>query len=235
MSTIQSIIQEISQLANPSIAQHSTRFFKSGPGEYGEGDCFLGIRVPIIRQQVKRYRGLTLDEVLSLLKNQYHEIRLFAVLMMVDLFERGNEQCRSRVYTAYLNHTKWVNNWDLVDSSAHKIVGAFLESRSRKPLYKLAKSRLMWDKRISIISCYWFIKQKDFTDTLLLSKLLLNDAHDLIHKAVGWMLREVGNRDWQIEDSFLQTNYQNMPRTMLRYSIEKFPQLRKSDYMKGRV
>lgn len=235
MPTTKQIINQIKKLANPEIASHSQRFFKTGPGEYGEGDRFLGIRVPIIRQQVKKYRGLTLEQSLELLKNEFHEIRLFAVLMLVDLFERSDETHRRKVYQEYLNHSNWVNNWDLVDSSAHKIVGAYLSDKSRAPLYLLADSDLLWDKRIAMIACYRLIKQGDFKDTVKLAKIFLTETHDLMHKAVGWMLREVGNRNFEVEDQFLAKYYKNMPRTMLRYAIEKFPKDRKKGYVKGQI
>ena len=235
MSGTSLVLREIKKLANPEIAKHSQRFFKTGPGEYGEGDRFLGIRVPVIRQQVKNFHGLALQKVLELLKSEFHEIRLFAVLMLVDLFERGDETSRSKIYRQYLKHTKWINNWDLVDSSAHKIVGAYLADKPRKPLYQLAASELLWDKRIAMIACYCLIKQDDFEDTLKLAKLFLNERHDLMHKAVGWMLRELGNRNFEVEDGFLLKYYQKMPRTMLRYAIEKFPKDRKRDYMKGLI
>lgn len=235
MPSVQQVIKQIKLLANDQIAQHSARFFKTGPGEYGEGDKFLGIRVPIIRQQVKKFRGLALSEILDILTNPYHEIRLFAVLLLVDLFERGDDSTQTCVYHAYLENTERLNNWDLVDSSAHKIVGAYLLNRSRDPLYVLAKSDLLWDKRIAMIACYHLIKKDDYKDTLMLSALFLNETHDLMHKAVGWMLREVGNRNFETENTFLREHYQKMPRTALRYALEKFPKDLKTAYMKGTI
>lgn len=235
MPTTKLVINQIRKLANPEIATHSQRFFKTGPGEYGEGDQFLGIRVPVIRRQVKKFRGLTLEQTLEMLKNEFHEIRLFAVLMLVDLFERGDESRRGKIYSEYLNHSEWVNNWDLVDSSAHKIVGAYLSDKSRAPLYQLADSDLLWNKRIAMIACYRLIKLDDFEDTTELAKFFLSETHDLMHKAVGWMLREIGNRNFEFEDQFLAKHYKKMPRTMLRYAIEKFPNDRKKAYMKGQI
>ncbi len=231
-NTPASIKNHLKSLANPDIARHSAGFFKTGKGEYGEGDQFLGIRVPIIRQQVKKYRGLSLDQCLDLVKDPYHEIRLFAVLALVDLFERGDREQKSAVYRAYLTHTRWINNWDLVDSSCHKIVGAYLFDKDRQPLYQLANSASLWEKRIAMISCYYLIKRDDFSDALRLAEQFLSETHDLMHKAVGWMLRELGKRDFQLEDRFLEKHYRQMPRTMLRYAIERFPKERKAELMK---
>jgi 3-methyladenine DNA glycosylase AlkD len=220
-------------LGDPHIAEHSGRFFKTGKGEYGEGDKFLGIRVPVIRQQVKKFKGLSLEDTLRFLRSDYHEERLFALLMLVYKFQRGDEQQRKKIYQVYLGHTDRINNWDLVDSSAHLIVGAYLENRSRSKLYQLAKSKDLWRRRIALMSTFYFIKQSDFDDALAVSKLLLSDDHDLIHKAVGWMLREVGNRDGPLERTFLETRYKTMPRTMLRYAIEKFPEAERKRYLNG--
>ena len=224
---------EFRKLGDPAIAEHSARFFKTGKGEYGEGDRFLGIRVPIVRQAVKRYRDTRVQSVLSLLKSTYHEERLLAVLMLVDRFERGDENSQRKVYDAYLANTRYLNNWDIVDGSAHKIVGPWLRARSRRVLYRLAKSKSLWERRIAIMSTYDFIRQHDFVDSLAIAELLLGDDHDLIHKASGWMLREVGNRDRKIEDAFLQKHYQAMPRTMLRYAIEKYPERCRKAYLNG--
>lgn len=222
-------------LGDKDVARKSKRFFKSGSGDYGEGDKFIGIRVPIVRAQVKHFRTLTLVEVLKLLNSSYHEERLCAVFMLVDQYARGDQTKREEIYDAYLNNATQVNNWDLVDSSAHKIVGPWLEKRSRKPLYELAQSTNLWERRIAIMSTYHFIRLKDFEDTLTIADILLNDEHDLIHKAVGWMLREVGNRDRQQEVDFLQSRYKGMPRTMLRYAIEKFPAAERKQYLSGQV
>lgn len=220
-------------LANSAIAEHSQRFFKTGPGEYGEGDQFLGIRVPILRAESRRFSQMPLEQVLTLLKTAFHEERLFALLLLVRGFERGSLETRKIIYEAYLGNTSYINNWDLVDCSAHKIVGEYLRGKSRKPLYTLARSGNLWERRIAVIATLRFIKNDDYVDTLKISKLLLNDDEDLIHKAVGWMLREVGNRDRSVEESFLREHYHEMPRTMLRYAIEKFPQAQRQQYMKG--
>ena len=222
-------------LADPAIAEHSQRFFKTGKGDYGEGDQFLGIRVPVLRKQVKHYKDITLKEISRLLKSPYHEERLFALLLLVNKFAKGNKQERGSVYELYLKQRKQINNWDLVDSSACYIVGAYLEDKDRQPLYELLKSNSLWERRIAIMSTFHFIRKNDFEDTLKISRALLNDKEDLIHKAVGWMLREIGKRDRSIEDLFLQKHYKEMPRTMLRYAIEKHPEKERQRYLKGLI
>lgn len=222
-------------LGDPAIAAHSQRFFKTGPGEYGEGDRFLGIRVPVIRAQVRRYRDLSMGETLRLLVSPYHEVRMFSLLLLVMKFNRGEEQERGAIYQAYLGHTAFINNWDLVDCSAHPILGGYLDARDRKPLYALADSESIWERRMAIMACLHFIRQDVFTDALKLSERLLNDEEDLIHKAVGWMLREIGKRDLTAEQMFLKTHYRQMPRTMLRYAIERFPEEERGRYLKGEV
>lgn len=222
-------------LANPEIAAHSQRFFKTGKGEYGEGDRFLGIRVPQLRKQARLFRGLPLAQTRRLLQSRFHEERLCALLILVDQFRRGPEDQRARIYNLYLNNTRFVNNWDLVDSSAHHIIGPYLEDRDRQLLYELADSMSLWERRIAIMSTFHFIKLNQFDDTLKLSQRLLRDEQDLIHKAVGWMLREVGNRKPTAAKSFLKTHYRDMPRTMLRYAIEKFPETERKRYLEGKI
>ncbi len=229
------IRKELRALGDADIARHSQRFFRTGKGEYGEGDRFLGIRVPVIRRLVARHKDAQLRTVESFLKSPWHEERLFAVLSLVDRFKKGNDETRRRIFDLYLANLDRVNNWDLVDSSAHLIVGPWLEGRSRKRLYRMARSRHLWTRRVSIMSTYHFIRLNDFEDTLAIAELLLHDNHDLIHKAVGWMLREVGNRDRAIEEVFLQRQYEEMPRTMLRYAIEKFPERRRKAYLHGEI
>jgi len=174
---------------------------KIGPGEYGEGDIFLGIRVPVTRKVARKFRGLPFTQVLELLKSKYHEERLLALFMLVALFKKGNDKERKNIYDAYLDNTDTINNWDLVDGSAHQIVGGYLFERDRRPLYELAKSKSLWERRISIITTYHFIRKSDFADTLKLSEILLPDKEDLIHKAVGWMLREIGKLDLEVAPS----------------------------------
>ncbi len=229
------IQEEIRPLGSPEVAEHSKRFFKTGKGEYGEGDLFLGVRVPVVRKLVRKHRDAPAKVILTLLHSRYHEERLFAVLSLVDRYQRGNPQSAKSAFETYLEHLEFVNNWDLVDCSAHKIIGPQLQDRSRKLLYKQAKSKNLWERRVAIMSTYHYIRQQDFEDTLAIADLLLTDQHDLIHKAVGWMLREVGNRDIKVEEDFLKPRYQTMPRTMLRYAIEKFSQGRRKQYLQGKI
>lgn len=219
--------------AEPHRAQKHQSFFKTGKGQYGEGDQFLGVRVPYIRKTVKKYRGLNWKDNEHLLHSPWHEERLFAILMMVDNYQKGDKATKSNLYKKYLANTAFINNWDLVDSSAPHIVGAWLNDKNRKILYDLAQSKSLWERRISILSTLHFIRKHDFSDTLKLCELLLNDNHDLIHKATGWMLREVGKRDFAKTEAFIQKHLQQMPRTMLRYAIEKFPEPLRQKYLKA--
>jgi 3-methyladenine DNA glycosylase AlkD len=229
------ITSAIKALGDPDIARHSQRFFRTGMGEYGEGDRFVGIRVPVVRQQVRRYRDASLRTLTALLKSPWHEIRLFALLSLVDRFQRGDTGQQRAVFDIYMRHLRYVNNWDLVDSSAHLIVGPWLETRSRKRLHRMATSQHLWTRRIAMMSTYHYIRGNDFTDALAIAEVLLDDDHDLIHKVVGWMLREIGNRDRRVEEDFLTSRYRHMPRTMLRYAIEKFPERRRKAYLDGRI
>jgi len=229
------ILDILHPLSDAEIAKHSQRFFKTGPGEYGEGDIFLGIRVPVLRKQIKALRQEALCDVLQLLQSPFHEARLLALLLLVDRFERGDAELKQQVFTAYLAHTEHINNWDLVDASAHKIVGAYVQDKSREVLYELAVSDSVWQRRIGIIATFWFIKDDDFKDALALALILGHDHHDLIHKAVGWVLREVGNRQRTVMEDYLIQHYATMPRTMLRYAIEKLPQSRRQEYLKGKI
>lgn len=222
-------------LADPLIAEHSQRFFKTGKREYGEGDLFLGIRVPVLRAQVKQFQKTDLAEIIKLLTSAYHEERLFALLLLVYQFSQGDEDKRKAIYQLYFENRQHINNWDLVDSSASQIVGAYLQDQDKHALFHLALSTSLWDRRIAIISTLWFIRHHQFTDTLELAKILINDQEDLIHKAVGWMLREIGKRDQEVEKEFLKDYYQKMPRTMLRYAIEKFSEQERRGYLQGDV
>jgi len=233
--TAQEIRKILRSLGDVIIAEHSQRFFKTGEGDYGAGDKFLGIRVPVLRKQVKKYKGISIKEILRLLKSSYHEERLFALLMLVEKFSKGSLGERAEIFELYLNNTRYVNNWDLVDSSASYIVGAYLEDKDKQPIYNLAKSKNLWERRISIISTFHMIKRNDFSDALAISTILKNDKEDLIHKAVGWMLREIGKRNLSVEKTFLKKHYKEMPRTMLRYAIEKLPELERKMYLKGLV
>lgn len=229
------IISYLEGLSNSEIAVHSQKYFKTGKGEYGHGDKFLGIRVPVLRKAVKLFQDVTLSEIRKLLKSEYHEVRLFALLLMVNQFTKGDVEEREQIYNLYLMHTKYINNWDLVDSSASYIVGVWLFDKDRSILYELAQSSQLWERRIAIISTAYFVKKEQFGDTLKLSRILLNDPEDLIHKAVGWMLREVGKRDPKVEEKYLKKHYKKMPRTMLRYSIEKFSNKRRQAYLKNEI
>ncbi|VAW88450.1 probable DNA alkylation repair enzyme [hydrothermal vent metagenome] len=231
----QEIISKLDELANTKIAKNSQRFFKTEKGEYGYGDKFLGIRVPVLRKIAKSCRALTTTEIKKLIKSEFHETRLLALLILVDQYSQANEDKKEIIYKLYLKHTKYINNWDLVDTSAHYIVGAWLIDKDRTILYELANSAKLWERRIAIMSTFFFIKNGEFTDTLNLSKVLIDDTEDLIHKAVGWMLREIGNRDQKEEEKYLKQHYKQMPRTMLRYSIEKFSKEHRQKYLKGRV
>lgn len=222
------------EFADPEYAIRSQRFFKTGKGEYGEGDEFLGLRVPQLRKHVKQYGELSLIEITKLLKSVYHEERLCALLLLVQKYERSKHE-KSVIYKLYLNNTKYINSWDLVDCSAYKIIGVYLEDKNRSPLYKLARSKDMWERRIAIISTLHFIKNRQFDDTLEISTKLLKDKEELIHKAVGWMLREVGNKAPKVERMFLQKHYRKMPRMMLRYAIEKFPEPERKKYLHGKI
>jgi 3-methyladenine DNA glycosylase AlkD len=229
------IIEELKALGNSEIVEHSQRFFKTGAGEYGEGDIFLGIHVPVIRKCVKEYRDVSLEDTLELLKNTFHEVRLLAVLMLVSKYSSSKTSIEQKaIYQAYMKHTELINNWDLVDSSAGQIVGAYLFSKNRKPLYRLVRSKSLLERRIGVMATFYFIKRDDFSDTLAIAELLLKDEEGLIHKAVGWMLREVGNRNLKKEESFLNKHYKDMPRTMLRYAIEKLPEKKRQAYLHGK-
>lgn len=211
------------------------RFFRTGKGEYGEGDRFLGIPVPIQRQVARKFRALPLAEIRKLLDSPFHECRLTALFILVDRFQRGGEGDRRKVVNLYLEELDRINNWDLVDSSAHKILGAWLEDKDRGILDTLAGSGIWWKQRVAVIATAHFIRQCEFDDTLRIARLLLHHDHDLIHKAVGWMLREVGNRDRARLESFLKLHYRTMPRTMLRYAIERLDEPRRRAYLEGRV
>ncbi len=233
-------VKEIKQtllrsLANRDIAEHSQRFFKTGEGQYGEGDQFLGIRVPVLRRHIKNFQQTALEDIQELLMSSFHEERLFSLLLLVHKFAKGNENEKKTIYRIYLNNTHYINNWDLVDCSAHKIVGAYLEDKDRQILYRLVQSDSLWERRIAIMSTFQFIRDNQFDDALSISKQLINDKEDLIHKAVGWMLREIGKRDIAIEEKFLKSFYKKMPRIMLRHAIEKFPEQQRKQYLEGRI
>lgn len=220
-------------LANPEKAALLQRFFKTGRGEYAEGDRFLGIMVPAVRRVAREMRQLGLEEVERLLGSPYNEERLLALLLMVRRYERATPEEQTAIYRCYLRNRRRVNNWNLVDLSAPNIVGKHLLHRSRAPLYRLGRSRSVWDRRIAVLATFWFIRERDFRDSLELARRLLTDKHDLMHKACGWMLREIGKRDQAVLERFLREHCRTMPRTMLRYAIERFPHAQRRAYLAG--
>jgi 3-methyladenine DNA glycosylase AlkD len=230
-SSLAAVRKGLRDAGNPTDAVFLQRFFKTGPGQYGEGDHFLGIRVPATRTLARRFADLPVSDIEKLLHDKWHEARLLALVLLVGRYERGDVAERQRAYRLYLANTDRINNWDLVDLSAPNIVGAHLESRSRASLDKLARSKSLWERRISIVATYWFIRRRQFDDTFRISTALLGDKHDLIHKAVGWMLREVGKRDESVLERFLDEHAKTMPRTALRYSIERMTPERRKHYM----
>lgn len=232
MSDIQ---KELRKYASSQKAKILQGFFKTGPGEYAEGDVFIGVQVPFVRQVAKKFQDVSLDEVACLLKSPIHEEREVALFIFVLQFAQSDQDKRKRIYNFYLEHTRHINNWDLVDLSAEKIVGSFLADKNKEPLYRLACSASIWERRIAILSTFHFIKNHQFKETLKIAKILICDGEDLIHKAVGWMLREVGKRDQSCEEQFLKKYYKKMPRTMLRYAIERFSSEKRKAYLKGCV
>jgi len=237
MTKLKDIIKDIGLLANKKKAQDLQRFFKTGPGEYGEGDVFLGLVAAQSKKITKKYSTLlSITETEQLLHSKIHEHRSIALGILVEKFKKAENNERKKIFGLYLKNTAWINNWNLVDLSAYKIIGAYLldKPKERQILYSLAKSDNLWEKRISIISTFTFIRENDFSDTLKIAEILLYDQHDLIHKAVGWMLREVGKKNQRKEEVFLKKHYQTIPRTTLRYAIERFsPQ--KRDFYLGRT
>jgi 3-methyladenine DNA glycosylase AlkD len=210
-------------------------FFKTGPGEYGEGDVFIGVRVPDMRRVCREAAGAPLAAMRSLLRSPVHEDRTLALLLLVQAFVNGDDERRQEIYDLYLANTRQINNWDLVDLSAGPIVGACLANRKRTPLTKLARSPSLWERRIAIVATHHFIRRGELDETFRIADLLLHDPHDLIHKAVGWMLREAGKRDAAALRAFLRDRYRGMPRTMLRYAIERFDEAERRQYLKGEV
>lgn len=234
----QKVVDDLHSLANPDKIPDYMCFFKTGRGEYGEGDKFLGIKMPDIRKVIKEYRFvLSMNDIETFLYSEYHEERMFALLYLVAQYKskKLSDAEREEIYSFYISNTKQINNWDLVDVTAPHIVGVHLLHRDRTVLYDFAHSDDLWKKRIAIISTFAFINTRQYDDTLNIADILLHDSHDLIHKAVGWAIRNVGIKDLQVELDFLKTRYQKMPRTMLRYAIEKFDEPLRLDYLKGRV
>jgi 3-methyladenine DNA glycosylase AlkD len=232
MATAADVKRELRKHADAEKAQLLARFFKTGKGEYGEGDIFLGIVVPHQRAVAKRFKELPLGEVRTLLRSPVHEYRLTALLILTYQFPHADEEGKRRIYEFYLQSTRYVNNWDLIDLSAPNIVGAYLRDKPRLVLRRLARSTSLWERRIAVLATFVFIKQGDVTEAFRIAELLLSDKHDLIHKAVGWMLREIGKRDEKALQDFLRRHAAQMPRTMLRYAVERFPEQQRRHYLK---
>ena len=229
----QQVLEALLALADPVKAGFAQRYFKTGKGQYGEGDLFLGVTVPQVRQLARQYRGLGLKGCGELLASRHNEARLLALLILVEHYRKGDEPAREQVNHLFLDKRRYVNNWNLVDSSAPFILGAHLVERDRSVLFELARSDMLWDRRIAMLAAFAFIRAGDFADALKLVKLLLADRHDLMHKACGWMLREIGKRDEAVLEKFLHRHHSAMPRTMLRYAIEKFPPQRRQAWLAG--
>jgi 3-methyladenine DNA glycosylase AlkD len=235
-STLAQLRRDIQAAANPKDAIFLQRYFRTGPGQYGEGDVFLGIRVPATRAIVRRHRDLAPAGRLTLLRSKFHEERLVALLLLVHAYQKGDEKTRARICRDYLAHSRHINNWDLVDCSAEHIVGPELgKSVSEAKLTKLARSKLLWDRRIAMLATFHWIKQEEFGPALRIAELLLEDEEDLMHKAVGWMLREIGKRDRAVLVRFLRGHCRTMPRTALRYAIEHFAEPERKRYLTGTV
>ena len=226
---------ELRKKGDPKKARLLQRFFKTGPGEYAEGDVFVGVMVPVLREISRKYQGLPFDEVLRFLRSRIHEERLLSLLILIIKYRAAGLPEKEKIYKAYLSNTAYINNWDLVDVTAKYIVGGFLKDKSRAPLYTLARSRSLWERRIAVLATFHFIAENDFADALKIAEILVADPHDLMHKAVGWMLREIGKKDVAAEEAFLKKHYTMMPRTMLRYAIERFPERKRQAYLCGRA
>ncbi len=220
-------------LADPGRVAVLQGFFKTGKGEYAEGDQFIGVRVPQLRELCRECRGAGIAEAAPLLRSAIHEERLLALLLLVDAFKRADEAGKRAIYDFYLSNTRSINNWDLVDASAEHIVGGWLFERSKAPLTKLARSRDLWERRIAIVATFHFIRRGKLDETFRIADLLMADPQDLIHKATGWMLREAGKRDGAALRRYLRRRHDKMPRTMLRYAIEHFPEVERRRYLEG--
>lgn len=235
MNRVQALKDELSKYVVKEKAEFLPKFFKTHVGGYGEGDKFIGVTVPNQRKAARKFKDLSLEDLQELLDEDIHEYRLTALFILARKYDRSGEEGKKEIVDFYIRNVDRVNNWDLVDSSANKILGPYLIDKDKSLLYEFARSGHLWKERISIIATMYFIKKDIYEDTLEISKILLNHEHDLIHKAVGWMLREVGKRDKQVEENFLKLYYKDMPRTMLRYAIEKFDKEERTRYLKGEI
>jgi len=222
-------------LADRKVAETMQWFFKTRKGDYGEGDIFIGLKVPIQRKLASEFKDLSLDEIKELLISSIHEERLISLFILIDKYQKTDEKGKKVIFKFYLKHRKDINNWDLVDISAPKIIGRYLLEKDKSILFKFAVSKNLWERRIAILSTQEFIKNNNYKPTLQLAKMLIKDKQDLIHKAVGWMLREVGKKDITLEENFLKVHYKEMPRTMLRYAIERFPETKRKKYLQGKI
>jgi 3-methyladenine DNA glycosylase AlkD len=231
--TAREVQDNLRSLSSPEAAAFAARYFKTGAGQYGEGDIFLGLRAAVMHGLARDHQSMPLDELVILLQSSIHEDRMLALLIMVRQFVRGDGSGRRAIHELYLGNTRYINNWDLVDASAREIVGGYLADRSRRPLDRLAASASLWERRISIVATHYFIRNQEYADTLRIAERLLNDREDLIHKAVGWMLREVGKKHQPTLESFLKRHGRVMPRTALRYAIERFPAELRRAYLDG--
>jgi 3-methyladenine DNA glycosylase AlkD len=228
--------EEIRELADAEIAKHSLRFFKTDKGQYGFGDIFLGVRAPKIRSIAKKHIDISIADMKTLIQSKYHEERFLGLIILVNKYAKTKDKKnRNQLYKIYVSSFKYINNWNLVDVTCPHVTGKHLIDKDRTILYKWAKSEDLWTKRIAMVSTFSFIRKNDLEDTFKIAEILLHDEHDLIHKAVGWMLREAGKRDIKKEETFLKKYYKTMPRTMLRYSIEKFPESKRQKYLKGTI
>jgi 3-methyladenine DNA glycosylase AlkD len=234
-SKLSELRKKIKSVANPDVAKTMQWFFKTGKGEYGEGDVFVGLKVPTQRILAKEFRDLKLNDLKVLLSSKVHEERLISLFILLYKFEKGDEKEKEKIFSFYLKNSKGVNNWDLVDLSAPKIVGKYLLDKEKSLLFELAISENLWERRIAILSTQEFIRNNKFDTTLKIAKIMLHDEQDLIHKAVGWMLREIGKRNLSTEEKFLKLHYREMPRTMLRYAIEKFPEVKRKKYLQSKI
>jgi len=234
VSSLMTVRAAIRSAADPVYAEKVRRFFKTGPGEYGEGDIFIGVRVPVLRKIAACHRDISLDEITALLCSPVHEDRMTALIFLTLRFKKATQEEQKKIYTIYMEHTRYINNWDLVDISAPYIPGAYLFPDGKSELTALVKSKNLWERRIAIVSAYYFIKNRAFNPVITLSEMLLADREDLLHKAAGWMLREAGKRDIKVLTDFLDKHCRNMPRTMLRYAVEKLPERMRKRYRTAR-
>jgi 3-methyladenine DNA glycosylase AlkD len=230
---IEDIQKALRNMTDPEIAAHSLRFFKTWKGQYGEGDVFLGIRVPDLRKLARSFKGISQDVCAGLLASPYHEERMVALIVLVDQFQKAGPKDQESIYHLYMDNTRYVNNWDLVDVSAPAIVGGYFLDKDPRPLVDLAKSSCLWERRISMVATWAFIRRGQLDLTFRIAEILIGDPEDLIHKAAGWMLREAGKRDLSALEGFLKRHYPVMPRTMLRYAIEKLDDERRRAYLEG--